>query len=189
MKGGWGRDSVTLPGYRKGLGLPIRTIKCKISFPANLWTRSQRYPLRAITLRIPSFYLASMMTQTSGTGSTMVCFYLQPQPFPDMPTVNHVAFCWHHKVLSPGKPQYVILARPGGIAPFPTIRPKDLGHLIYRRWDPLNHRDLHTIDCQGVRTITYFDYTSLCWRRVRRNFPGGPAGSIVAFPVEVRGAS
>lgn len=119
----------------------------------------------------------------------MVGFCLQPEPFPDVPTIEHVAFCWHQKALSPGKPQYVILARPGGIAPFPTIQPGDLGRLIYRRWDSLNHRDLHTIDCQGVSTITYFDYTSLCWRRVRRGFPRGPAGSIVAFPVEVCGAS
>ncbi len=129
------------------------------------------------------------MTQTSSTRRTMVGFYLHSEPFPNIPKFEHVAFCWHHKALSPGKPQHVILARPGGIAPFPTIRPKDLGRLIYRRWDPLNHRDLYTIDCQGLSTITYFDYTSLCWRRVRRDFPRGPAGSIVAFPVEVRGAS
>ncbi|KAL8879722.1 MAG: hypothetical protein Q9198_002722 [Flavoplaca austrocitrina] len=114
----------------------------------------------------------------------MVGFYLHSEPFPNIPKFEHVAFCWHHKALSPGKPQHVILARPEGVAPFPTNRPQDLGSLIYRRWDSSNHRDLHTIDCQGSCTITYFDYTSLCWRRVRRDFPRGPAGSIVAFPVE-----
>ncbi|KAL8837138.1 MAG: hypothetical protein Q9176_005881 [Flavoplaca citrina] len=125
-----------------------------------------------------------MVTQTSSTKVPLVGFYLHSEPFPNIPKFEHVAFCWHHKALSPGKPQHVILARPGGIAPFPTIRPKDLGRLIYRQWDPLNHRDLYTIDCQGSCIITFFDYTSLCWRRVRRDFPRGPAGSIVAFPVE-----
>ncbi|KAL8977391.1 MAG: hypothetical protein Q9205_006795 [Flavoplaca limonia] len=124
------------------------------------------------------------MTQTSSTGSTLVCFYLQPQPFPNVPTIEHVAFCWHHKFLSPGNPQYVILARPGGITPFPTIRPPDLGSLIYHWWDSTHHCDLYTIDCQGSSSVTYFDYTALCWRRLRRDFPRGPAGSIVAFPVE-----
>lgn len=134
------------------------------------------------------------MAQTSRSHSTMVGFHLQPKLFPDVPSVDYVAFCWHHLDIRPeehqSEHQWVILARRGGVPPTQPIRPEDLGRLVYYRSRYLLMPfEFHAIELQETYGSVHYDSSSRCWRWGIEACPKGPAKPAVAFPVQVNYAS